>query len=76
MKLITGKKIIGNMLDDKIVCLRKGKYGGISESTRDTLCSILFDYGYKRVECTPLDNGYLEIKLDNDFILSNKVKVY
>jgi len=76
MKLITGKKIIGNMLDDKIVYLRKGKYGGISESTRDLLCSILFDYGYKRVECTPLDDGYIEIKLDNDFILSNKVKVY
>jgi hypothetical protein len=76
MKLITGKKIIANMLDNKIVSLRKGKYGGISESTRDLLGSILFDYGYKRVECTPLDNGYIEIKLDNDFILSNKVKVY
>ena len=76
MKLSTGKKIIGNMLDNKIVCLRKNKYGGISELTRDLLCSILFDDGYSRVECTPLENGYLEIKLDNDFILSSKVKVY
>lgn len=76
MKLITGKKIIGNMLDNKIVKLRKNKCGGISESTHDLLCSILFGYGYKRVECTPLENGYLEIKLDNDFILSSKVKLY
>jgi len=76
MNLITGKKIIGNMLDDKIVCLRKGKYGGISTKTWEDLCDILLSYGYKSIEYYPIDNGYIEIKLNDDFILSSKVLLY
>jgi len=76
MKLITGKKIIGNMLDDKIVKLRKDRIGGISSKTWNDLCDILLSYGYKSIEYYPIDNGYIEIKLNDDFILSSKIKLY
>lgn len=76
MKTITAKKIIGNMLDNKIVKLRKNKHGTISEKTWDLLCDVLFSYGYRRIENYPIDNDYIEIKLDDNFILSSKIKVY
>jgi len=76
MKLITGKKIIGDMLDDKIVKLRKDRIGGISSKTWNDLCDILLSYGYKSIEYYPIDNGYIEIKLNDDFILSSKIKLY
>jgi hypothetical protein len=76
MKTITAKRLIGNMLDNKIVNLRKNKYGMISEKTWDLLCDVLFSYGYRRIENYPIENGYREIKLDDDFILSSKIKVY
>jgi len=76
MKTITAKKIIGNMLDNKTVKLRKNKYGTISEKTWGLLCDVLFSYGYRRIENYTIENGYIEIKLDDNFILSSKIKVY
>ena len=76
MKTITAKKIIGDMLDNKIVKLRKNRVGGISEKTWDILTDILFSYGYKSIEYYPIDNGYLEIKLSDQSILSSKVILY
>ena len=76
MKKITAEKIIWNMLVNKTVKLRKNKYGTISEKTWDSLCDVLFTYGYRRVENYPIENGYIEIKLDDNFILSSKIKVY
>lgn len=76
MKTITAKKIIGNMLDNKIVNLRKNRYGSISEKTWDLLCNVLFSYGYRKIENYPIENGYIEIRVDDDFILSSKIKVY
>jgi hypothetical protein len=76
MKVITGKKIIGNMLDNKIVKLRKNRIGGISTKTWEDLCDILLSYGYKSIEYYPINNGYIEIRLDGDFILSSKVVLY
>ena len=76
MKTITAKKIIGDMLDNKIVKLRKNRVGGISEKTWYILTDILFSYGYKSIEYYPIDNGYLEIKLSDQSILSSKVILY
>jgi hypothetical protein len=76
MKTITAKKIIANMLENKIVNLRKNKHGTISEKTWDLLCDVLFSYGYRRIENYPIQNGFIEIKLDDNFILSSKIKVY
>jgi hypothetical protein len=76
MKTITAKKIIGNMLDNKTVKLRRSNIGAISEKTWDSITDILFSYGYKSIAAYPIDNGYLEIKLDDDFILSSKIILY
>ena len=76
MKKTTAEKIIWNMLVNKTVKLRKNKYGTISEKTWDLLCDVLFTYGYRRIENYPIENGYIEIRLDDDFILSSKIKVY
>ena len=76
MKTITAKKIIGDMLDDKIVKLRKNRVGGISEKTWNSIADIMLGYGYKSIEYYPIDNGYLEIKLSDQSILSSKVILY
>ena len=76
MKTITAKKIIGNMLDNKTVKLRKNKYGTISEKTWDSIADVILSYGYKSIEYYPIGNGYLEIKLSDQSILSSKIKVY
>jgi hypothetical protein len=76
MKTITAKKIIANMLDNKIVKLRKNRVGGISDKTWDSIVDIMLGYGYKSIEYYPIANGYLEIKLSDDFILSSKVILY
>ena len=76
MKTLTAKKIIGNMLDNKTVKLRRSKAGGISDKTWDSIASIMLGYGYKSIEYYPIGNGYLEIKLSDDFILSSKVILY
>jgi hypothetical protein len=76
MKTITAKKIIGNMLDNKTVKLRRSRVGGISEKTWDSIASIMLSYGYKSIEYYPIDNGYLEIKLSDQSILSSKVILY
>jgi len=76
MKLITAKKLIVRMLDDEIVYLRKNRYNTISEKTWQDLCDILIDYGYKTIENYKLENGFIEIRLNENFILSSKIKVY
>lgn len=76
MKTITAKKIIGNMLDNKIVKLRKNRGGGISDKTWNSIADIMLSYGYKSIEYYPIDNGYLEIKLSDQSILSSKVILY
>jgi hypothetical protein len=76
MKLITGKKLIGRMLDNEIVYLRKNRYNTISQKTWEDLCDILLSYGFKTIENYKLENGFIEIRLNEDFILSSKIKVY
>ena len=76
MKTITAKKIIGSMLDNKTVKLRRSRVGGISEKTWDSIADIMLGYGYKSIEYYPIGNGYLEIKLSDQSILSSKVILY
>jgi hypothetical protein len=76
MKTITAKKIIGNMSDNKTVKLRKNRVGGISDKTWDSIADIMLGYGYKSIEYYPIANGYLEIILSDQSILSSKVILY
>ena len=77
MKLITGKKIIGQMLNDDIVKLRGNKYKtGISQKTFNCLCDILFfEYHYKGVGYKRLGDGFYELEADG-FIISNKIQLF
>jgi hypothetical protein len=76
MKHSNAKKLVGRLLDNNPVKIRKGNHtGSISQATWDALCIVLFSYGFKSVSYETNNDGLLTIKAD-DFILSTSVVLF
>ena len=76
MKHSNAKKLVGRLLDDAPVKIRKGKYQGtIAAPTWCALCDVLFSYGFKSIGYETNNNGLITITAD-DFILSTQVVLF
>ena len=76
MKHSNAKKLVGKLLDNAPVKIRKGKHmGTMSTATWCALCDVLFSYGFKSIGYKTNNNGLITITAD-DFIVSTQVVLF
>ena len=76
MKHSNAKKLVGKLLDNTPVKIRKGKYQGtMSTRTWCALCDVLFGYGFKSIGYETNNNGLITITADG-FTISTQVVLF
>lgn len=82
MEQKTAQNIVKNLIDGKLVKLRKNQYNGISKQSWDAICNVLFtDYNVTSVNVNyenfhGVTLGHMVAKQGEKHIFSNSVRLY